>query len=80
MALGDSFVTIEVWHSFPGAAEEEMHRRLLLIAVNMFFASLPNEFVAWEGEAPAEPLHRWLGRSVALTGVKGPGIAKMLKR
>ena len=35
-------------------------------ALNMFLVSLHNEFVAWEGEAPAEPLHRRLGKSLAL--------------
>ena len=35
----------------------------------MFPTSLPKQFIAWEGEAPAEPLHRWLGRSLALPKV-----------
>ncbi len=44
----------------------------------MFLMSLHNEFVAWEGEAPAEPLHRWLGRSLALPKVfNGIDVAKM---
>jgi len=34
--------------------------------VNMFSWTLPNPFLAWWGEAPAEPLRRKLGRSVAL--------------
>ncbi len=34
--------------------------------VNMFSSNLPNPFIAWEGEAPAEPLRRKLGRSLAL--------------
>ncbi len=32
----------------------------------MFSSTLPNPFLAWEGEAPAEPLRRKLGRSLAL--------------
>lgn len=35
-------------------------------APNMFPMSLPQQFVDREGEAPAEPLHHWLGRSLAL--------------
>ena len=35
-------------------------------AVNIFKAISPKQFVVREGEAPAEPLHRWLGRSLAL--------------
>ncbi len=27
---------------------------------------LPNQFFTWEGEAPAEPMRRQLGRSLAL--------------
>ncbi len=34
--------------------------------LNMFSSTLPNPFIAWEGEAPAEPLRRKLGRSLAL--------------
>ncbi len=34
--------------------------------LNMFSSTLPNPFLAWEGEAPAEPLRRKLGRSLAL--------------
>ncbi len=42
-------------------------------AVNMFPTSLPKQFIAREGEAPAEPLHRWLGRSLALPNAfRGP--------
>ncbi len=37
-----------------------------------------NEFLAREGEAPAEPLRRWLGRSLALPKVlTGLCFAKM---
>ena len=32
----------------------------------MFTSSLSNQFIAREGEAPAEPLRRQLGRSPAL--------------
>ncbi len=35
----------------------------------MFPTSLPKQFIAREGEAPAEPLDRWLGRSLALPKV-----------
>ncbi len=36
------------------------------------------QFIAREGEAPAEPLHRWLGRSLALPEVlTGLGFAMM---
>ena len=46
----------------------------------MFPMSLPRPFIAWEGEAPAEPLHRWLGRSLALPGVLPVlGFAKMFR-
>ena len=38
-------------------------------AANMFPTSLPKQFLAREGEAPAEPLHRWFGRSLALPRV-----------
>ena len=49
-------------------------------ALNMFSTSLPKQFVAREGEAPAEPLHRWLGRSLALPKVfTGIGFAKMFR-
>jgi len=34
--------------------------------VNMFSSTLPIPFLGWEGEAPAEPLRRKLGRSLAL--------------
>ncbi len=34
--------------------------------LNMFSSTLPNPFLAWEGEAPAEPWRRKLGRSLAL--------------
>jgi hypothetical protein len=34
--------------------------------LNMFPSTLPNPFLAREGEAPAEPLRRKLGRSLAL--------------
>ncbi len=47
-------------------------------AVNMFTTSLPKQSIAREGEAPAEPLHRWLGRSLALPKVlTGLGFAMM---
>ncbi len=49
-------------------------------AVNMFPTSLPQQFIAREGEAPAEPLHRWLGRSLALPKVvNGIDFAKMFR-
>ena len=32
----------------------------------MFPMSLPKQFIVREGEAPAEPLHRWLDRILAL--------------
>ena len=32
----------------------------------MFTSTLPNQFIAREGEAPAEPMRRQLGRSLAL--------------
>ena len=38
-------------------------------AVNMLSTSLPKQLIAWEGEAPAEPLRGWLGRSLALPKV-----------
>ncbi len=34
--------------------------------LNTFSSTLPNPFLAWEGEAPAEPLRIKLGRSLAL--------------
>ena len=34
-------------------------------AVSMFSTSLPKQFIAREGEAPAEPLQPWLGGSLA---------------
>ena len=37
-----------------------------VIAPNLFPTSLPKQFIAGEGEAPAEPLQPWLGRSLAL--------------
>ena len=47
-------------------------------AVNMFPTSLPKSFIAREGEAPAEPWHLWLGRSLALPKVfNGIDFAKM---
>ncbi len=42
--------------------------------LNIFFSTLPNPLLAWEGEAPAEPWRRKLGRSLAL-----PLIAKPLQ-
>ena len=49
-------------------------------AVNKFPTSLPRQFIAREGEAPAEPLHRWLGRSLALPKVfNGIDFAKMFR-
>ena len=46
----------------------------------MFPMSLPRRFVAREGEAPAEPLHSWLGRSLALPRVfNGIEFAKMFR-
>ncbi len=38
----------------------------------MFSSTLPNPFLAWEGEAPAEPWRRKLGRSLALPWVFTP--------
>ena len=38
-------------------------------ALNTFPTSLAKQFIAQEGEAPAEPLYRWLGRSLALPRV-----------
>ncbi len=34
--------------------------------VNIFTSTFPNQFINREGEAPAEPLRRQLGRSLAL--------------
>ncbi len=46
----------------------------------MFSSTLPNPFLAWEGEAPAEPLRRKLGRSLALPWVSNAfDIAKMFR-
>ncbi len=46
----------------------------------MFFSTLPNPFIVWEGEAPAEPLRRKLGRSLALPLVSNAfAIAKMFR-
>ncbi len=48
--------------------------------VNMFSSTLPNPFLAWEGEAPAEPLRIKLGRSLALPLVSNAfAIAKMFR-
>ncbi len=48
-------------------------------SLNMFSSTLPNPFLAWEGEAPAEPLRRKLGRSLALPLVSNAfAISKML--
>ena len=48
--------------------------------VNMFPTSLPRQFIARKGEAPAELLHRWLGRSLALPKVfDGIDFAKMFE-
>ena len=45
---------------------------------NMFTSTSTNHFITWEGEAPAEPLRRQLGRSLALPlFFKRLGIAKM---
>ncbi len=50
------------------------------IPLNMFSSNLPNPFLAWEGEAPAEPLRRKLGRSLALPLVSNAlDIAKMFR-
>ncbi len=50
------------------------------IPVNMFSSTLPNPFLAWEDEAPAEPLRRKLGRSLALPLVSNAfDIAKMFR-
>ncbi len=47
-------------------------------ALKMFPRSLPKQFIAREGEAPAEPLQPWLGNSLALPKVlTGRGFAKM---
>ena len=44
----------------------------------LFTSTLPNQFITREGEAPAEPLRRQLGRSLALPlFFKRLGIAKM---
>ena len=46
----------------------------------MFPMSLPRQFIAWEGEDPAEPLRGWLGRSLALPKVFAElGFAKMFR-
>ncbi len=48
--------------------------------VNMLSSTLPNPFLAWEGEAPNEPLRRKLGRSLALPLVSNAfAIAKMFR-
>ncbi len=45
---------------------------------NIFSSTLPNQFIARAGEAPAEPKRRQLGRSLALPlFFKRLGIAKM---
>ncbi len=50
------------------------------IPLNMFSSTLPNPFLAWEGEAPAEPLRSKLGRSLALPMVSNAfAIAKMFR-
>ena len=52
----------------------------LATAVNMFPMGLPKQFIAREGEAPAEPLHRWLGWSLALPKVfNGIDFTKMFR-
>ncbi len=46
-----------------------VERELVSTPVNMFSSTLPNQFIDREGEAgeaPAEPLRRQLGRSLAL--------------
>ena len=61
----------------PNSAQFEIERDGEDTALNMFPTSLFKQFIAWEGEAPAEPLHCWLGRSLALPSVfNGPGIAE----
>ncbi len=48
--------------------------------MNMFSSTLPDPFLVWEGEAPAEPLRRKLGRSLALPLVSNAfAIAKMFR-
>ncbi len=48
--------------------------------VNIFSSTLPNPFLAWEGEAPAEPWRIKLGRSLALPLVSNAfDIAKMFR-
>ena len=60
------------------AGEARVRQKLHPTTVNMFPTSLPKQFVVREGEAPAEPLHRWLGRSLALPKVfNGIDFAKM---
>ncbi len=44
----------------------QFHREGEATPVNMFSSTLPNPFLAWEGEVPAEPWCRKLGRSLAL--------------
>ncbi len=46
----------------------------------MFSSTLPDPFLAWEGEAPAEPWRIKLGRSLALPLVSNAfDIAKMFR-
>ncbi len=45
----------------------------------MFSSTLPNPFIAREGEAPAEPLRHKLGRSLALP-VANPFIALSVEK
>ena len=47
--------------------------------VNMFTSTLSNQFITREGEAPAEPWRRQLGRSLALPmGLLAGRFIKML--
>ena len=39
-------------------------------ALNLFPWSLLEQFIAREGEAPAEPLRQWLGSSLALPKIE----------
>ncbi len=50
----------------PGQLNQSTVRWGEVTAVNMFSSTIPNPLIAWEGEAPAEPLRRKLGRSLAL--------------
>ncbi len=40
--------------------------QLLLESLCISKPLFSSQFITREGEAPAEPLHRWLGRSLAL--------------